>query len=107
MTEFLALSTSADGRIRQLAVKNLCTCHTRSDDDEVWSHLFRLLNDPDGQVRRDAVHAVTDSTPPARVEAVVDALGSRYQDPDRHLRRRIRKILAIYRRTGALTDAPR
>ncbi|MDQ6614798.1 MAG: HEAT repeat domain-containing protein [Actinomycetota bacterium] len=99
--------SSDDARIRQLAAKNLCTCHVRSDDDAVWSQLFRLMSDPDDHVRSDALHALTDSTPTVRVSAVVDALNARYDDPDPRLRRQIRKILALYRRTGKLSDAAR
>ncbi len=33
----IGLCSSDDARIRQLAAKNLCTCHVRSDDDAVWS----------------------------------------------------------------------
>lgn len=101
----LGMCTSSDARMRQLAVKNLCTCHVRSDYDEVWSCLFRLLDDPDEHVRIDVVHALTDSTPKLRVPAVVDALRGRYQDPDPRVRRRIHKILAWHRRTGTLSDA--
>jgi HEAT repeats len=103
----IGLCANGDARVRQLAAKNLCTCHVGSDDDAIWSELFRLINDPDDRVRSDALHALTDSTPTARVAAVVDVLIARYGDPDPHLRRRIRKTLARYRRTGMLTDAAR
>ncbi len=65
------------------------------------------MSDPDDHVRSDALHALTDSTPTVRVSAVVDALNARYDDPDPRLRRQIRKILALYRRTGKLSDAAR
>jgi HEAT repeat protein len=103
----LELSRSEDSRARQLACKNLCTCHVRADDDRVWTRLLELVADPDPLVRGDVIHSLTDSTPAARVPAVIRALESRHNDPDERIRRRVRKTLAHYRRTGKVTDAAR
>jgi HEAT repeat protein len=101
----LELSRSGESRLRQLACKNLCTCHVRADDDRVWTRLLELVEDPDPLVRGDVIHAMTDSTPAPRVPAVIMALESRHNDPDEGVRRRARKTLAHYRRTGKVTDA--
>jgi len=101
----LELSRSQDSRARQLACRNLCTCHVRADDDRVWTRLLELTGDPDPRVRGDVIHALTDSTPAPRVPAVIQALESRHNDPDAGIRRRVRKTLAHYRRTGKVTDA--
>jgi len=101
----LELSQSEESRARQLACRNLCTCHVRADDDRVWTRLLELAGDPDPRVRGDVIHAITDSTPASRVPAVIQALESRHNDPDVGIRRRVRKTLAHYRRTGKLTDA--
>ena len=101
----LDLSWSQDSRDRQLACRNLCTCHVRADDDRVWARLLELVGDPDPRVRGDVLHAITDSTPAPRVPAVIQALESRHNDPDAGIRRRVRKTLAHYRRTGKVTDA--
>jgi hypothetical protein len=103
----LELSRSEDSRVRQLACRNLCTCHVPADDGRVWTRLLQLLGDPDPRVRGDVIHAITDSTPAPRVPAVVLALESRHNDPDVGIRRRVRKTLAHYRRTGKITDAAR
>jgi HEAT repeat protein len=103
----LELSRSEESRARQLACKNLCTCHVRADDGRVWARLLELVEDPDPLVRRDVIHALTDSTPSLRVPAVIQALESRRNDPDERIRRRVRKTLAHYRRTGKVTDAAR
>ncbi|MGH3393351.1 MAG: HEAT repeat domain-containing protein [Streptosporangiaceae bacterium] len=103
----LELSRSEESRARQLACRNLCTCHVRADDDRVWTRLLELVQDPDPLVRGDVLHAITDSTPAARVPAVIQALESRHNDPDVGIRRQIRKILAHYRRTGKVTDEAR
>lgn len=101
----LELSRSEDSRARQLACKNLCTCHVRADYGRVWTRLLELVEDPDPLVRGDVIHAITDSTPGSRVPAVIQALESRHDDPDPGIRRRVRKTLAHYRRTGKVTDA--
>jgi len=100
----LELSCSDQSRVRQLACRNLCTCHVRADDDRVWTRLLELIEDPDPLVRGDVLHAITDSTPAPRVPAVIQALESRHNDPDEGIRRQVRKILAHYRRTGKVTD---
>ena len=43
----LELSRSEESRARQLACKNLCTCHVRADDGRVWARLLELVKDPD------------------------------------------------------------
>jgi HEAT repeats len=101
----LELSWSQESRFRQLACRNLCTCHVRADDDRVWTRLLDLVGDPDPRVRGDVIHAITDSTPAPRVPAVIQALESRHNDPDVGIRRQVRKVLAHYRRTGKVTDA--
>lgn len=103
----LLLSWSQDSQDRQLACRNLCTCHVRADDDRVWTRLLELVGDPDPRVRGDVIHAITDSTPASRVPAVIQALEARHNDPDKGIRRRVRKTLAHYRRTGKVTDAAR
>ena len=95
----LELSRSQESGARQLACRNLCTCHVRADDDRVWTRLLELVGDPDPRVRGDVIHAITDSTPAPRVPAVIQALESRHNDPDVGIRRRVRKTLAHYRRT--------
>jgi len=107
LDDLLKLSRSEETRARQLACRNLCTCHVRADDERVWIRLLELVEDPDPLVRGDVIHAITDSTPAPRVPAVIRALESRHNDPDQRIRRRIRKTLAHYRRTGKITDAAR
>jgi HEAT repeats len=101
----LELSRSEESRARQLACRNLCTCHVRADDDRVWTRLLELAGDPGARVRGDVIHAITDSTPAPRIPAVIQALESRHNDPDAGIRRRVRRTLAHYRRAGKVTDA--
>jgi hypothetical protein len=69
----LELTRSQVSRDRQLACRNLCTCHVRADDDRVWTRLLELVGDPDPRVRGDVIHAITDSTPAPRVPVVIQA----------------------------------
>lgn len=103
--DLLEISQADDPNERRVAVRNLCTCQVKADDDLIWSRLLELLDDVDAGVRRDVLHSITDSTPTGRVDAVVQALEARRNDPDDRLRRRIRKTLAHYHRTGKITDA--
>ena len=105
-SRFLETCRVGNDKERQVALRGLCTCHVQADDGEVWDTLIAMLDDPVVRVRAEALHAVTDSTPGTRVASVVDALEQHRNEPDDRLRRRIRKTLAHYRRTGKLTDAP-
>ncbi len=102
----LEISRSEVAEERRVAVRDLCTCRVRSDNKAIWDRLVELADDPDAAVRRDVLHSITDSTPAGRVDTVLEILESRRNDPDLRLRRRIRKTLAHYRRTGEITDGP-
>ena len=106
LPEVLELTRSPDAGERQLAVRNLCTCHLQADNPAVGDVLVPMLSDPDARVRREVVHALTDSTPAPRVPIVVSALETLWNDADPGVRKRVRRTLGHYRRTGKLTDTP-
>src|SRR4051812_34598267 len=62
ITQLLSLADSDDPLERRVAIKNLCTCHVQADDDRAWAALLRAFDDGDVKVRREALHALTDST---------------------------------------------
>jgi hypothetical protein len=62
---------------------------------------MEMTTDPDRRVRSHVVHALTDGSSRDREYEVVAALERMQADPDTLLRRRVRTILAVYRRTGA------
>jgi hypothetical protein len=86
---------------RRVAVRALCPCHVRADRDAVWDRLVEMTADEDRRVRSHVIHALTDGSPRERERDVIGALAHMQLDPDPGLRRRARKILAVYRRTGA------
>ena len=98
----LELTYDDDPKVRRLAAKNLCGCHVRADHPEIWDRVLELLGDPDAGVRSDAVHALGDSSPKHRVHDFAAALEPLSNDPDRHLRKRVRKVLTAYRKTGSV-----
>ena len=98
----LELTYDDDPKVRRLAAKNLCGCHVRADHPEIWDRVLELLGDPDAGVRADAVHALGDSSPNHRVHDFAAALEPLYNDPDPHLRKRVRKVIMAYRRTGSV-----
>ena len=100
--KLLELTYDDDPKVRSLAAKNLCGCHVRADHPEIWDRIVELLADPEPQVRADAVHALGDSSPRHRAHDFAAALEPLYHDPDPHLRKRVRKVLTAYRRTGSV-----
>jgi len=60
----LELSCSLDPADRQVAAQKLCPCHVRRRIDDVWQALYRMMEDPDVQVRRAAWHTLEDGGRP-------------------------------------------
>jgi hypothetical protein len=79
---------------------NLCPCHLQADLPEVWDRVFELASDPDPHVRKQVLHTLGDGSPRRLEDRVIAILESMRQDPDRHLRRNVRRLLAHYHRTG-------
>ena len=100
--KLLRLTYDDDPKVRSLAAKNLCGCHVRADHPEIWDRILELLDDPDVDVRANAVHALGDSSPNHRAHDFAAALEALYNDPDPHLRKRVRKVITAYRRTGSV-----
>ena len=96
----LELSHDDDPKVRRLAAKNLCACHVRSDHPEIWDRVFELLDDPDPGVRGDAIHALGDGSPRYLADDIARALEGLRNDPDRVVRRQVKRVLEAYRRTG-------
>ena len=87
------LSKSSDPKDRLEAADNLCPCHVRRRIDEVWDALYRLLEDPDSQVRKAAFHTLTDGGDPndPALDPILECACK--TETDRKLRRTIEKLL--------------
>jgi hypothetical protein len=90
--EMLEQSTSKEPAERLEAAKWLCPCHVRRRLDEVWEALYRLLEDDDVRVRRQAWHTLEDGGRPD--DPKLDAILERVQrsDPDPTIQNYIRQI---------------
>jgi hypothetical protein len=91
-----------DPRTRRTAIVRLCPCHVKRNHDEVWDRLVAMAADADPKVRHWVLHVLTDGSPRARETEILGVLERLRDDSDLKLRRKARKILAHYRRTGDL-----
>lgn len=86
---YLSLARSDSPEERLEAAENLCPCHVRTRIDEVWEALYRMMEDPDTQVRRAAWHTLEDGGVPD--DPILDEIFSRAianlaDEPDRATR---------------------
>lgn len=99
---FLRQTEDPDAALRNEAVLALCPCHVQSNIERVWDRLLMMVTDPDAKVRGTVLHTLCDGSPREREAAVVQALEQMYNDADPKLRRRVRQVLAVYRRKGKI-----
>ncbi|GDX40577.1 hypothetical protein LBMAG21_08690 [Armatimonadota bacterium] len=100
--ELIELTFHPDAEVRKCSANQLCPCHVQSDYPEIWNRLIAMANDPDVKVRGVILHTLLDGSPREREEEIVATLEKMYHDPDIKLRRRVRQLLANYRRGGKL-----
>jgi HEAT repeat protein len=100
--ELLAQTHDPDPKVRKLAVHYLCPCEVKHDVPPVWDRLLAMVDDPDPKVRAQVLHTLCDGSPRGREAQVVAAVEQLRNDPDEGLRRRVRKLLAQYQRTGKI-----
>lgn len=98
--EILVQTRTRDPKRRAKALRELCPCELRYDDAAVWARVMEMTGDPHVAVRRTVLHTLIDGSPRDREENVIAALESMRDDADPRLRRRVRSVLAHYRRTG-------
>ncbi len=89
-------------RERAEAIRALCPCAVKRNEQRVWDRVLEMVADPSAKVRSHVFHLLGDGSPREREAQVAAAMETLQFDPDDRLRRRARKLLAHYRRTGAL-----
>ncbi len=93
--ELLELAQSPERTERCYAAENLCPCHVRRRIEDVWQALYRMMEDPDVQVRRAAWHTLEDGgspNDPAFLPILARAI-ERETDPQvRHFVERFRSV---------------
>ena len=100
LAAILEMSRDPDPKTRVQALERLCPCKLKADRREAWERIIEMTQDENRKVRSHAFHALGDGSPRAREREVVQAIQNMRGDPDPKLRRRVRKLLAHYRRTG-------
>jgi hypothetical protein len=100
--ELLELSRDSDSRMRRKALHALCPCTLKSHQPEVWHRFLEMADDPDAAVRRGVVHVLCDGSPLRYRPEVLQVLEARYNDSDHRVRKSVRRVLATYRRSGAI-----
>ena len=98
--ELLDQTHSDDARERNEALRVLCPCHVKYNNSRVWDRVLEMAADPDVKVRGTVLHVLCDGSPRERNAAVVAAVERLQHDSDEKLRRRARKVMAQYRKTG-------
>ena len=99
---FLEKTHDPDPQVRRTAVTHLCPCHVKRNHEQVWDRMVAMAKDADANVRNWVLHVLTDGSPRSRQAEVAQVLSQMHDDPDLKVRRKARKILAHYRRTGVL-----
>lgn len=100
ISEYLERTRDPNPQKRRKALKDLCPCHVRADIPDLWDRIFECLADENGGVRDQALHALGDGSPSHLEHRIVEAVESMYNDPHSDVRKKARKMLNTYRRTG-------
>ncbi len=95
IAELLEMSHSDDPKERLVAAQFLCPCHVRKRIGEVWTALYRMLEDPDLKVRRAAWHTLDDGGRPA--DPILEEIFARALENESD--RRIRECAEKYTRS--------
>jgi hypothetical protein len=99
---WLELTQHRDPKVRRRAVASACSCHLKANHLQIWDRLLAMTEDPDSSVRSHVLHNLVDGSPSVRRDEVVARLERMQHDADPHLRRRVRRLVAYYRRTGTV-----
>jgi len=100
--EVLAQTYSCDPKERATALRQLCPCHLRRNVPHIWERVMEMAGDPEPGVRSNVLHLLADGSPRELESRVVAAIEGMLGDPDQKLRRRVRKLIGYYRRTGQI-----
>ena len=98
--EYIERTRDPSPHKRRKALRDLCPCHVRADIPQLWERIFECLSDEDGRVRDQALHALGDGSPSHLEQRIVEAVEQLYNDPHPDVRKKARKMMNSYRRTG-------
>ena len=95
-------TTSANPKTRRAALLQLCPCHVRNNVARIWDRIIEMSTDENVGVRSVVLHNLCDGSPRDRESEIVAAVELLANDSDQKVRRRARRALAAYRRTGQI-----
>ena len=102
LDELIALTRDPDPKIRVEALHELCPCQLKADYERAWDRIIEMVEDDNVRVRGAVFHTLGDGSPRHREDDVVGAIRKLEHDGDKKLRRRARKLIANYERTGKI-----
>lgn len=97
---FIAETMEKDWKRRKEALKTLCPCKVKHYDPKIWDRIFEMVTDENELVREQVVHTLCDGSPKELEEEVITKLESLWNDPSEKVKKKVRKALNSYRRTG-------
>ena len=100
VSEYIQRTYDPDPKKRRRALKELCPCHVQQDIPQVWERIFEMCEDEDGWVRDQAIHSLGDGAPSRLEEQIIKVIEEKYNDPHPDVKKKARKMLNTYRRTG-------
>lgn len=96
----LNLTRDENPKIRLKAIQQICPCRVQKDIDTFWKRIFEMVDDPDAEVRRQILHDICDGSPAHLEQQVLEALEKFNHDSDGLIRRKVHRVMAIYKSTG-------
>lgn len=98
--EFIRLTRDEDWKIRKAALREMCPCHVKKEIPEIWQRTLEMYTDENAMVREQVVHSLCDGSPQSMELEVVEVLEKLWNDEDDKVKKKVRKALNSYRRTG-------
>jgi len=98
--EFIARTKDNNASTRKKALKEMCPCHVKKEIPMIWDRVFEMVTDSSAIVRDQVVHTLCDGAPRSREDKVIETLEKMWNDPDDRVKKRVRRALGEYRRTG-------
>lgn len=89
-----------DWRRRRSALKCVCPCKVQRNVPELWDRIMTMYADEHPLVRDQVVHTLCDGSPKELEIQVVGVLESLWNDKEERVRKKVRRALTAYRRTG-------
>ena len=98
--EILDLTRHPDPKERRRALHEMCPCQTLAEVDLLWDRIIEMTDDVDPIVRDQALHNLGDGSPKHLEFRILEVLEKLYNDSDKNVRKKARKMFTAYQRNG-------